>query len=684
MILCEHGKDTPEAIEEMLVFVGQMNAAGQEVKIHAGSINHPLPRNSQYEIAPFLCDAHQHQISKLIILGADTLCDQKMGAFRQLKIHPETQIYAFGNFEQTQPQISVLSRLSYVLGKDPELIDLSGTGTFTDVSSPTLGVPVRLNPKKRPRVMLLAPSLENEQVIESVYAFSLSRKFDAVIVTNGKSKELWQKKYGFDCEIFYYGELPPEDLSARADVCILVSNIEHNIRAKAIFCNLIVSGAPIVDCTQIDSSAPSESFAVRGPTDITHLSEFLTQEILPNITELGNISRNSALSQEVSAAKLMQKLQLIPSSTTDTHRATDSCRVLFVPTNGVGLGHAQRCSLVADKLQPSTKARFAAFPSCMPMLNRYGFDGIPLVSRSELHSEPHANDLINYQRLHAASGNHDVLVFDGGYVFDSIFRVIAKQKLRGVWIRRGLWQAEQNNSIALDREKIFERVIVPMEAFDELNHSYSHGTRLKAVGPIVQRPDPKTFDREKLRERLRQRFNRDFTNLTITMLGGGVAADRTAQVQAICAGMENRDDTLNLVVTWPTARVDPGWFCWKNSKVVRTHHANQLVSACDLFISAVGYNSFHEAMYNQVPSIFIPQMAAFMDDQRARAESAAERGAAILIEPTQMSSLDREIDLCLNDSKVDDIRNILANLELPETGSAETARYIEEIANDCG
>ena len=225
-------------------------------------------------------------------------------------------------------------------------------------------------------------------------------------------------------------------------------------------------------------------------------------------------------------------------------------------------------------------------------------------------------------------------------------------------------------------------MIVPMEAFDELNHSYSRGSRLKTVGPIVQRPDSKVFDREKLREQLRKRFKRDFNNLTITMLGGGVAADRTAQVQAICAGMEKRSDTLNLIVTWPTARVDPGWFCWKNSRIVRTHHANPLVSACDLFISAVGYNSFHEAMYNQVPSIFIPQMASYMDDQRARAEAAADRGAAILIEPTQMSSLDREINLCLDDSKVAEIRSVLAKLELPETGNTAAAQFIEEIAHD--
>jgi len=682
LILCEHGSATPEATEAMLIFVSQMNAAGQEIKINADSIKQPLHRNLQYEIAPYLCDVQSNRISKLVILGADTLNNDKLADFRRLNIQPETPIYAVGNFEKTQTRISVLSRLSYVLGKDPELIDLSTSTEFSGGAIPALGVPVPINNKKRTRIMLLAPDLEDERLIDGVYSFSLSRKFDTIIVTNGRSKELWQKKYGLDCDIFYYGELPPEDLSAKADICVLVSDVKNNIRAKTIFYNLVASGAAVVDCVQYNSDGKYEEFAVRGPTDIGHLSGFLTQEILPNTEGLGEISRNSKLAHEISADRFLERLQISPPEVKITTRPRADCRVLVVPTNGVGLGHAQRCSLVAAELSPTTVASFAAFPSCLPMLNRYGFDGIPLVSRSKLHADPHANDLLNYQRMYSAADDHDLLVFDGGYVFDSIFRTIAKHKMRGVWIRRGLWQPGQNNSVALDREKIFDRVIVPMEAFEELNHNYSRGTRLKTVGPIVQRPEAKIFDREKLRERLRQRFESDFTHLTITMLGGGVAADRTAQIQAICAGMEKRDDTLNLVVTWPTARVDPGWFCWENSRVVRTHHASQLVSACDLFISAVGYNSFHEAMYNKVPSIFIPQMAAYMDDQRARAEAAAERGAAILVEPAQMASLVREINLCLDNAKADEVRRVLDNLELPETGNIAAAKYIEEIAHD--
>jgi len=682
LILCEHANDTPNAFEELAVFVGQMNAAGQKAKINVDRVPQPLHRNMQYEVEPFLCEVSPAEVSKVILLGADTIGNAKLAYLRTLNLHPETGIYAIGSFAEPQTKISVLSKLSYVLGKDPVLIDSADFRNCPDDPLFAIGVPAPKKAPNTPRVLLLAPNLEDQRTLEDVYSVSLSKKYETTIITNGKSKDIWQKTFGFGTRIFQFSELPPVDLSVNTDICVLMQNVTRNLRAKTILWNVITSGAAIIDCSQSDFGRSLDGFAVQGPINIASLSAYITQEILPNAADLGESTRLSRLASKVNVSKLLGAID-----TDEPSQSVESANppsILFVPTNGVGLGHAQRCSLVASELTVANKAKFAAFPSCLPMLNRYGFDGLALVSRSDLHAEPHSNDLLNYMRLSSSTDAGDIMVFDGGYVFDSIFRTIANQKLRSVWIRRGLWQAQQNNSVALDREKIFDRVIVPMEAFEELNHQYSDGPRLKTVGPIVQQPDPAVFDRERLRDSLKKRFGFDFSKLTVTMLGGGVAADRTAQVQAICAGMEKRKDTLNLVVTWPTARIDPGWFSWKNSRIVRTHHANPLVSACDLFISAVGYNSFHEAMYNAVPTIFIPQMSSFMDDQRARAEAASSRGAAILIEPTQMSTLDREIDNCLEGSKAGDIKSVLAELELRLPGNAAAARYIEELAYEYG
>ena len=64
-----------------------------------------------------------------------------------------------------------------------------------------------------------------------------------------------------------------------------------------------------------------------------------------------------------------------------------------------------------------------------------------------------------YSRLHALTKDARGFVFDGGYVFDSVLQTVAERRIPSVWVRRGLWQETQNNEVALDRQKIFDRIV---------------------------------------------------------------------------------------------------------------------------------------------------------------------------------------------------------------------------------
>jgi UDP:flavonoid glycosyltransferase YjiC (YdhE family) len=155
------------------------------------------------------------------------------------------------------------------------------------------------------------------------------------------------------------------------------------------------------------------------------------------------------------------------------------------------------------------------------------------------------------------------------------------------------------------------------------------------------------------------------------------------QIQAICGMMARRPDALHLVVVWPTATLQPGWFAWPNTRIVRTHYAGALAAAADLCISAAGYNSFHEMLYNGIAAIFVPQTGAFMDDQRARARAASDRGLAVTLEPSQLMTLDREVDRALDGGEAAAMRARLAALELPAPGNRQAARVIEEVMHGC-
>jgi UDP:flavonoid glycosyltransferase YjiC (YdhE family) len=117
---------------------------------------------------------------------------------------------------------------------------------------------------------------------------------------------------------------------------------------------------------------------------------------------------------------------------------------------------------------------------------------------------------------------------------------------------------------------------------------------------------------------------------------------------------------------------------WANTTVVRTRNALALAQAADLTVSAAGYNSFHELLYAQVPTLFIPQSAPYLDDQEKRAAAAAERGLAIAIAGNDLLMLRREVAACLDEGKADTLRAALRDHAFPAAGNAEAAALIAQ------
>jgi predicted glycosyltransferase len=231
----------------------------------------------------------------------------------------------------------------------------------------------------------------------------------------------------------------------------------------------------------------------------------------------------------------------------------------------------------------------------------------------------------------------------------------------------------------LRRESVFDRVIVPSEAFDELNDAYSYGDHVHYVGPIVRQVEQSAAEKEQLRARLAERFGRDFKQLVVSMLGGGVASDRSAQLQAISGILEARDDCLHLVVTWPGSTVQPATFGWKNTRVVQTLEATKLSLAADVVISAAGYNSVLEMLYHRIPAIFIPQSAPYLDDQERRAAAMADRDLCAAITEREFMTLERTVADWLDHDGAEFYRSALNGFELPKTGAVKAAELLTEL-----
>ena len=640
MLWCETGRSDGRAIEHLATFVSQLNALGLRAGIDIRAVPADLHRTVRFDIAPHLLEGPIEPEDQVALIAAGELADTKLVDLRRLGGSRPRTCVAFGRFASRQKLIGIRARLSYVFNKEPRIIDLTEDGTpgfDLDGDCPAFGAPRRraVRPSGRPRLLVAGPALAEAGRMAALSVLALSRHFDLAVLTDGESKKNWIAARGTAIPVYNYGEMLPFELCEQADILACMAPLETNYRLQCLAANAAVSGATLLDCTQDHALAGVGDAFVRAPSDLVGLASFIRDSILPNLEELAAHVRKSSLARRLSGARAVMVLGAeasmdagsgFPVSVARHRVPTLASRAVFMPTNGIGLGHAQRCTLVAaeldrDRIDPI----FAAFPSCLRLIKAYGFDTMPLVQRSALHARAYENDLVNYPRLKALTNDARTLVFDGGFVFDSVYRTIVENRLAGVWLRRGLWQAEQDNSITLDRAKVFSRVIVPTEAFDELNDRAEQSDRLHRVGPIVQRHSLDADRRKKLRRALARRYGVSFDRLVVTQLGGGVAADRAAQIQALCGIMERRSDVLHLVLVWPTAVLQPGWFAWSRSRVVRTHHAGVLAASADLCISAAGYNSFHEMLYGALPAILIPQAAASLDDQRARARAARER-----------------------------------------------------------
>lgn len=672
MILIESESANVDALDATIVVASSLAARSFPVLIDAEVLPANMDRQRRLDLVGLVGPVDSEEFTDVLILGAELAGPKLFERLRRISLPATTRVAAIGRFADRQSRVAVQSGIAFALEREPQIVDLSdmqpkpftGIGTLPLLSGPSQA-PV--TSRKRPVVLLWFSEefLHDTASLDAVEALGQSREMLLLAVAAPETRAgLWSSRYS-NISMIELGDLPPHAIAALADIAVVTGDVVLPGRMSQVALDMLWDGKPVIDSTGRAHLAQTGAPVLRGPHSIGALGAYLSASVLPNRATIADRVRRSPWLSTTSLDRIVRRLGLVPGDPPPAHRPT----AVFCPTNGHGLGHAQRSSAVAGELE--LPVGFAAFPSCVPLLQRRGFDCLPLVSRSKSLSVPDAHDLVNFGRLRTATGHGDVLVFDGSFIFDSIYRTVLERRLRAVWIRRGLWRPGQARKPNFAREHIFRSVIVPGEAFAELNDPLSFGSHVYDVGPIVAEAED-GLDRNQIRQTL----GTDFDELVVTMLGGGVASDRLAQTQALCHIAEKRAACLHLVVTWPGARVAPQLFQWSRTRVVRTLRASALCRLADLVVSAAGYNSFHEIIYGRRPAIFLPQTAEFLDDQDRRARAAAERGLAIAVGPDDLVLLEREVLAVLDKGKGETLLRELGKADLPKLGTRAAAEII--------
>lgn len=683
MILLCCGEITVKHFEALMLFAHQLDGNGHEVAIDARFLPPNTTKQTKYEVAPFLADFADITPQQVIVIGTETISAAVQLVLEEMQLGDGVRITALGHFSTHQDEINARNKIAYATGQEPRVFNLceGHKPVLLDAMITPLIARIGTQPAQssdnRSRVLIYIPRRDLEidpNVLNDLSVVDYSPDSSLYLLTNGKGKDLIRDSRHAGLSVFSYGELPPCELINYFDILVFFGPNIPGKRMAMLALIAMGAGKVVVDCTENSGLSSNGAPVLRGPDHPAALPDYLQGKVLRNRLEIGLRTQQSEWLKQFDIAKFEQDLQLTPPK---ARKKSAPPKTVFFPTNGNGMGHAQRCALIGDAMEPGAAVSFAAFPSCVNMLQNRGYPCVPLVPRSAEHSEEYAGDLVNYLRLRNLITKSDQLVFDGGFVFDSVYRLVSNLQIPAIWIRRGLWQPGQVNPIALERERAFSKVIVPQEAFVELNTDYSTGENIHRVGPIVRTIEQDEDSRQDLRERLSEEFDRDIDSLVVTMLGGGVASERTAQTQFLCSLMERRANCLHLVVAWPNAVVSSSLYGWKNSHVIHTARTLDLCRAADLTVSAAGYNSFHEILYAQIPAILIPQSAPYLDDQERRARAAFERGLVGFSEEKALLSLERDVTAFLDEGKADDLRDALRRETLPQPGNQAAAKIIE-------
>lgn len=320
----------------------------------------------------------------------------------------------------------------------------------------------------------------------------------------------------------------------------------------------------------------------------------------------------------------------------------DGPRVLFVPSNGMGLGHMTRAAAIARRLgEAGAMPILCVLSPLIDPLRRMGFlvEHIPSYASTPL-ERWHWQRLLADQLRHLIEA-HDVsvVVFDGVAPYRGVRQVMAEEDAPPfAWVRRGRWRADARPAATAAG---FSLVIEPGEVDGAVGDDdataavvagSSDGVPVRGVGPVLlhDHRDLRTRDQAVADLGLSgdQRYG-------LISLGTGLAGPLAHTAGPLVTAMHDRGlvpvVAASPLVPPPTVR---------GALVRQRYPLAPSLSAFDVAVLAAGYNSVVEAVACRTPSILVPNPAAAVDDQLARAAGLDRQGLAVLWDSTGAAGTD--------------------------------------------
>lgn len=350
-------------------------------------------------------------------------------------------------------------------------------------------------------------------------------------------------------------------------------------------------------------------------------------------------------------------------------------RVLFVTSNGTGLGHLTRSMAVARRLGPGIEPMVLTLSAAAPVVREQGFP----VEYVASHSTPGTGSSWRWSRrlrgrLRAAisEAKPDALVFDGVHPYEALLGALGQAPgMHRVWCRRPLWLPGSNLG-ALERERFFDAVLEPGELAEDLDRGPTVERRERAVrvGPIVYCEQSDLVERADAERELGLEPGR--VNVLVALGQGEEVREATVRCLRALAGRPEVQ-----VAALSSAIAELGELGEGVVHIQATYPMSRFYRAFDAAISAAGYNAFHELVRFGVPALWVP-MRRETDDQAARGRWANQAGLGKAVEGAESRALEAALDGLLDRAERERMSAALGKLEMAD-GAAEAAAWLTEL-----
>ena len=358
----------------------------------------------------------------------------------------------------------------------------------------------------------------------------------------------------------------------------------------------------------------------------------------------------------------------------------DKPTIILATSNGIGMGHLTRATAVAEELKKvarpilvSVAGGIAEIPSITGIPCEY----IPGKTRRWMPA--HRWDRYFRDRLIAIADETgaSVISFDGVVPYPGFIATKLKRPdLTIVWVRRGLWQKNLLRFALPFQSRLVDLIIEP----GDIARSYDHGPTsarndATLTSPVSLYSKATALSREDARKVLGLDTNRP---AVLVQLGTG-DSDMNEKMRAALTGLIGWDG-LQVVLTKNPVDADGNSLVPEglDIKVQRYFPLAHVLAAFDGAIAATGYNSVHELLPAQIPTVLVSNIRG-TDDQDARAKWCHDHGYALRADHANLVDITKSVAKLSDATVRESLRRKCSELS-DTSGGAQIAQILLSLA----